>query len=88
MMTARTLRCLALLAVSVAAFPACGDQSAPNPPTKEKPMTGLGMRHIREGTDHLLFLLSLLLHLVLIDSTMNGQPAWSQMQTVITAHDR
>lgn len=43
MNSSNTLRCLALLAVSVAAFPACGDQSAPNPPMKEKPMTGLGM---------------------------------------------
>jgi type II secretory pathway pseudopilin PulG len=30
----------------------------------------------------------LLLHLVLIDSGMHGPPAWSQMQTVITARDR
>ncbi len=30
----------------------------------------------------------LLLHLVLVDSTLKGPPAWSQMQTVIMAHDR
>jgi len=30
----------------------------------------------------------LLLHMVLIDSAMHGAPAWSQMQTVITARDR
>lgn len=30
----------------------------------------------------------LLLHLVLVDSTLKGAPAWSQMQTIITAHDR
>ncbi|MGE3172659.1 MAG: hypothetical protein AB7O97_08525 [Planctomycetota bacterium] len=30
----------------------------------------------------------ILLHLILIDPSMSGPPAWSQMQTVITAHDR
>lgn len=30
----------------------------------------------------------LLLHLVLVDGGMKGAPAWSQMQTVIMAHDR
>jgi hypothetical protein len=30
----------------------------------------------------------MLLHLVLVDTARKGQPAWSQMQTIITAHDR
>lgn len=30
----------------------------------------------------------LLLHLVLVDTTRKGPPAWSQMQTILTAHDR
>lgn len=30
----------------------------------------------------------LMLHLVLVDTTRKGPPAWSQMQTILTAHDR